>query len=52
MALADIRVLWGIRVSGVEIKTLMPNAQVSNVKVDVLSAKRRSNLPASLFNVK
>lgn len=38
--------------SSVEIKTLMPNAQVSNVKVDVLSAKRRSNLPTALFNVK
>lgn len=38
--------------SSVEIKTLMPNAQVSNVKVDVLSAKRRSNLPMTLFNVK
>ena len=38
--------------SKVEIKTLMPNAQTSNVKVDVLSAKKRSNLPAALFNVK
>lgn len=38
--------------SSVEIKTLMPNAQVSNVKVDVLSAKRRSNLPTVLFNIK
>ena len=38
--------------SSVEIKTLMPNAQVSNVKVDVLSAKRRSNLSTALFNIK
>lgn len=38
--------------SSAEIKTLMPNAQTSNVKIEIILAKKRSHLPEALFNVK
>lgn len=38
--------------SGVEIKTLMPNGQTSTVKVEVVSAKKRNHVPGALFEIK
>ena len=38
--------------SSVEIKTQMPNAQESNVKVEIISVKKINHLPKSMFDLK